>query len=154
YFPGAVATTIDLFAPNLVATKTVADLTGGNSLPGDTLEYTINVTNSGQDPAGNIFLTDPIPANTTYVPGSLRLLSGPNTGVMTDATGDDQAFCDAANNRVVFDLGTGATAAAGGTLGIGASTSIRFRVTINGGVAANTVIPNQATINYVGVTTG
>src|SRR5262249_24411860 len=45
YFPGAVATTIDLYAPNLVATKTVTDLGGSaqRSLPNDTLEYTVNV---------------------------------------------------------------------------------------------------------------
>ncbi|HKB35942.1 MAG TPA: hypothetical protein VKD72_05780, partial [Gemmataceae bacterium] len=154
YFPGVFTTAIDLFSPNLVATKTVADLTGGNSLPGDTLEYTVNVTNTGQDGAGNVILTDPIPANTTYVPGSLRILSGANTGIMTDAAGDDQGTFDAAHNQVIFDLGAGATATAGGTLGIGASTSIRFRVQVNPGVATNTVVVNQATINYTGVTTG
>src|SRR5262249_34917334 len=120
----------------------------------DTLEYTVNVTNTGQDPAGNVVLTDPLPANTTYVPGSLRILSGANAGIMTDAAGDDQAAFDAAHNQVIFDLGAGATATAGGTLGIGAATSIRFRVTINPNVAANTVITNQATINYIGVTAG
>src|SRR5262249_26481719 len=103
---------------------------------------------------GNVILTDPIPANTTYVPGSLRILSGANTGIMTDAAGDDQGTFDAAHNQVAFDLGTGATPTAGGTLGVGASTSIRFRVTVNGGVPANTVVINQATINYTGVTTG
>src|SRR5262249_34702852 len=154
YFPGVFTTAIDLFSPNLVATKTVADLTGVNSLPGDTLEYTINVTNTGQDAAGNVILTDPLPANTTYVPGSLRILSRANAGVMTDAAGDDQAFFDAAHNQVIFDLGAGATATAGGTLGIGASTSIRFRVQVNPAVAANTVVTNQASIDYTGATTG
>ena len=154
YFPGVVTTAIDLFAPNLVATKTVADLSGGNSLPGDTLEYTVNVSNTGQDAAGNVILTDPIPANTVYVPGSLRIVSGANAGILTDAAGDDQAFFDAAHNQVVFDLGAGATALLGGTLGIGAATAIRFRVEVDPGVPANTVVTNQATINYQGVTTG
>src|SRR5262245_9742348 len=154
YFPGVFTTAIDLFSPNLVATKTVADLTGANSLPGDTLEYTVNVTNTGQDAAGNVILTDPIPANTTYFPGSLRILSEANPGIMTDAPGDDHATFDAAHNEVIFDLGAGATPTAGGTLGVGASTSIRFRVPVNGGVPANTVVTNQATINYTGVTTG
>ena len=154
YFPGAVATTIDLYAPNLVANKTVTDLNGGNNLPGDTLEYVVNVTNSGQDQAGNVILNDPIPANTTYVPGSLRIVSGANSGSKTDAAGDDQARFDSVNHKVFFNLGTGATATAGGTLAIGATTSIRFDVTINSNVAANTVIINQATLNYTGVTTG
>src|SRR5262249_826271 len=137
-----------------VATKTVADLTGGSSLPGDTFEYTINVTNTGQDAAGNVILTDPIPANTTYVPGSLRILTGANAGVTTDAPGDDQGTFHPPDTQLLLDLGAGATATAGGTLGIGASTSIRFRVTVNAGVPANTVVTNQATINYTGVTTG
>ncbi len=123
-------------------------------MPGDTLHYVVNVTNTGQDAAGNVILTDPIPANTTYVPGTLQIVSGANSGTKTDAAGDDQARFDAPNNQVVFDLGTGATATAGGTLAIGATTSISFNVKINSNVAANTVITNQATINYIGVTTG
>jgi uncharacterized repeat protein (TIGR01451 family) len=154
YFPGAVATTIDLYAPKLDAVKTVTDLSGGNNLPGDTLEYVVSVTNNGQDPAGNVVLTDPIPANTTYVAGSLRIVSGANAGTKTDAAGDDQARFDGANNQVVFDLGAGATATAGGSLAIGATTSISFDVKVNTNVAANTVIVNQATLNYTGVTTG
>ncbi len=154
YFPGVVTTAIDLFAPNLDATKTVTDLNGGETLPGDTLEYTVNVTNTGQDPAGNVILTDPIPANTVYVPGSLHILSGANVGGKTDAASDDQAAFDGVNNRVVFNLGAGAAATTGGTLAIGASTSISFRVQVNPAVAGNTVIVNQATINYKGVTTG
>ena len=154
YFPGAVATTIDLYAPKLDAVKTVTDLSGGNNLPGDTLEYVVNVTNNGQDPAGSVILNDPIPANTTYVPGSLRIASGANSGTKTDAAGDDQARFDSANNQVVFNLGTGATAALGGSLAIGAATSIVFDVKVNNNVAANTVITNQATLNYTGLTTG
>jgi uncharacterized repeat protein (TIGR01451 family) len=154
YFPGVFTTSIDLFAPNLVANKTVTDLNGGNDLPGDTLQYTVTVTNTGQDPAGNVVLTDPIPANTTYVPGSMQILTGANAGAKTDAAGDDQATFNAANNDLIFDLGTGSTATTGGTLAIGASTSISFLVKILTNVAANTVVINQATINYIGVTTG
>jgi uncharacterized repeat protein (TIGR01451 family) len=154
YFPGVVTTAIDLYAPNLNPTKTVTDLNGGNSLPGDTLQYTVNVTNTGQDAAGKVVLTDPIPANTTYVPGTLQIVSGANSGSKTDASGDDQAFFNADSNQVTFNLGTGATATTGGTLAIGASTSISFDVKINTNVAANTVVTNQATINYTGVTTG
>ncbi len=115
-----MTTAIDLFAPNLVATKTVADLSGGNSLPGDTLEYTVNGrANTGQDAAGNVILTDPIPPTRFTSPGRRASAPGPTPGILTDAAGDDQAFFDAAHNQVVFDLGAGATALLGGTLGIG-----------------------------------
>jgi uncharacterized repeat protein (TIGR01451 family) len=156
YFPGVVTTSIDLFAPNLVETKSVTDITssGGNVAPGDILEYVVNVSNTGQDAAGNIVLTEPIPANTHYVSGSLQIVSGANAGAKTDAAGDDQAEFNAAGNQVVFRLGAGATAAAGGTLAIGASTAIRFRVQVNAGVPANTIVSNQATVAYKGVTTG
>jgi uncharacterized repeat protein (TIGR01451 family) len=156
YFPGVVTTSIDLFAPNPVETKTVTDIThpGGNVVAGDILEYTVNVTNSSGDAAGNVVLTDPIPANTHYVPGSLQIVSGVNAGAKTDAAGDDQAQFDAAGNDVVFRLGARANAAAGGVLPIGASSAISFRVQVDPGTPANTVITNQSSTAYTGVTTG
>jgi uncharacterized repeat protein (TIGR01451 family) len=156
YFPGVVTTAIDLYAPNLVETKSVTDLTSGNSnsLDGDVLQYTVNVTNSGQDAAGNVVLTDAIPANTTYVPGSLRISSGANAGPQTDASGDDEAEFNTVANDVVFRLGAGANAMTGGTLAIGASTTISFEVRINPGVPGNTVVSNQASVAYTGATTG
>ena len=51
----------------------------------------------------------------------------------TDAAGDDQAEFIAAGNQVVFRLGTGANATTGGTLAIGASTTIQFQVRVNSG---------------------
>ena len=48
--------------------------------PGDTLEFTLTYTNSGQDPAGDAIALDPLPPGTTYVPGSLEVVSGPNDG--------------------------------------------------------------------------
>ena len=41
--------------------------------PGDTLRYTISISNSGAIPAINVVLTDTVPPNTTYVADSLRL---------------------------------------------------------------------------------
>ncbi len=158
YFPGVVTTAIDLYAPNLVDTKSVTDVTSGGSpravAPGDVLQYTVNLTNSGLDAAGNVVLTDPIPANTHYVPGSLQIVSGANAGSKTDAAGDDQAEFNAAGNDVVFRLGAGANATSGGTLAINASTTISFEVQVNAGTPANTIVANQATTAFKGVTTG
>jgi uncharacterized repeat protein (TIGR01451 family) len=161
YFPGVVTTAIDLYSPNLVATKSVTDITAGGKrssvAPGDVLQYTINVTNSGMDAARNVVLTDPIPTNTQYVAGTLQIVSGANAGAKTDAPGDDQAEFNSAGNDVVFRLGTGANATTGGTLaisGANASTTISFEVQVNAGSPANTVINNQATTAFNGVTTG
>jgi len=53
---------------------------------------------------------------------------------------------------VVFRLGSGATATAGGTLGTGQSASVRFQVRVTAGVG--TSIANQASATYVNVATG
>jgi uncharacterized repeat protein (TIGR01451 family) len=49
---------------------------------------------------------------------------------------------------VRFRLGVGATGGKNGTIAPGASTSLSFRVTINGATAPGTVISNIATITY------
>jgi uncharacterized repeat protein (TIGR01451 family) len=40
------------------------------SNPGDTIFYTINYKNVGNEPATNAVIDDPIPENTVYLPGS------------------------------------------------------------------------------------
>ena len=78
YFPGVVTTAIDVFAPDFSpSTKTVTNLTGGDpARVGDTLRYTVTFVNAGQDPAINTSIEDPIPAGTSYVPGSLDVPAG------------------------------------------------------------------------------
>ncbi|MBC7826078.1 MAG: DUF11 domain-containing protein, partial [Candidatus Parcubacteria bacterium] len=50
--------------------------------PGDEVEYTIYFLSDGGKDASNVSLCDFVPANTTYVPGSLQLsLSGTLTAV-------------------------------------------------------------------------
>jgi uncharacterized repeat protein (TIGR01451 family) len=156
YQPGVITTAIDIYAPIVAGniTKSVSDLNGGTVLPGDILEYTVTVANTGQDGAINNVLTDPIPANTAYVPGSLQIATGANTGVKTDVGADDQAEYDSTNNRVVFRLGTGATGTAGGTLAPTNSTSLKFRVQVNGSTPNGTIVSNQATVAYTAQTLG
>ena len=156
YFPAVVTFATELYAPNLNTVKGGTNLTRstGENFPGDIIEYTLTVSNSGQDSANSVVLQDPIPANTTYVPGSLSITTGANAGTKTDASGDDQAEFDSGNNRVVFRLGTGATAAAGGTLAAAATTTIKFRVQINANATANTVFSNLASLTAVAATLG
>ena len=150
YFPGVLTFAVDVFLPQVDGnvTKTVSDLNGGSVRPDDVLEYTIMVSNTGNDGASNNVLRDPIPTNTTYVANSLQITSGANAGAKTDAAADDQAEYDGVAKQVVFRLGTGATAGAGGTLAPGAATTIKFSVKVNAGTLNNTVVSNQATINY------
>lgn len=156
YQPGVITTAIEIYAPVVAGNvnKSVTDLNGGTVLPGDVLEYTVTVSNTGQDGALNNVLTDPIPANTVYIPGSLQITAGANTGAKTDSAANDQAEYDSTNNRVVFRLGTGATGTAGGTLAPTNSTTLKFRVQVNGSTPNGTTVSNQATVDYRAQTLG
>jgi len=153
YYLAVVTFSTDIYVPIITPnlSKTVTDVNGGYLLPGDTLRWTISMNNTGQDAGTKLTLTDPIPANNTYVPGSLRVVSGANAGTKTDAAGDDQAEKVAAPNQVVFRLGTGASASQGGTLAYTQATSVSFD-TIVGSVPAGTQITNTASITYSGQT--
>ncbi|WP_353512013.1 hypothetical protein [Thermus sp. LT1-2-5] len=158
YFPTVLTFAVDIYFPDLKTTftKTVTDLNGGQVLVGDILEYEISFQNTGLDGATNVVLTDPIPAGTQYVPGSLQVVqntaSAP-TGTFTDAPGDDIAEYDAQNGRVVFRLGTGATASQGGLILPGQGARVRFRVRVLPS-AANQNVVNTAEIRYNAQTLG
>jgi uncharacterized repeat protein (TIGR01451 family)/fimbrial isopeptide formation D2 family protein len=168
YYPGVVGLAINLYAPDFSASsKTVVDLNGNTpARPGDTLQYTLNYVNTGQDPAVNVVSTDPLPANTTYVPGSLNLvnpLTGANSPV-TDAAGDDVGEYAAASRTVRVRLGSSAGAAtnAGGRMacsGTGCTddgtsrASYTFQVTLDT-AAGGTTVTNLANLAYTTATTG
>jgi uncharacterized repeat protein (TIGR01451 family) len=153
YYPGVITTAIDIFVPNLAAslTKTVVDLNGAALDPGDILEYSISFKNTGQDIATKVFVIDPIPAGTTFLPGSLKVVAGANAGAKSDAADTDQAEFSSALNRVVFRLGAGASGVNGGSFAPGDSTTITFQVKVNPSTHGQT-ITNIATINYTGAT--
>ena len=79
YYPAGVFFTTDIFAPEIRPAKSVVDLNGGATERGDQLEYTVRLTNGGQDPAVGHAALDPIPAQSSYVPEQPRGDSGPTT---------------------------------------------------------------------------
>jgi len=142
-------TSITDFRPDFTTSvKSAVDLNGGALLAGDALEYTIEVKNTGSDAAIAVVLTDPLPAGLTYAPGSLEISAGANAGAKTDGPGDDQGEFDMNSNTVVVRLGSNADASDGGTLAINASTTVKFRVTIDADNPGQ--IDNQALIGAAG----
>jgi uncharacterized repeat protein (TIGR01451 family) len=159
FYPGVITIATTVFVPNIKDsfTKSVVDLNGGATVPGDVLEYALVFTNTGNDAAVNIVLQDAIPSNTTYVTGSIVLSSsstGMPTGTRTDAISDDSARFDSINNRVVLNVGRTATATVGGTLNPLDSQTMKFRVTVNSNTPSETTISNQATITFAAQTLG
>ncbi len=142
---------VDVVAPDVDVEKSVVDLDGGAALVGDILEYTVDVETVATENAINMVLVDTLPPELSYVAGSLRVASGANTGVKTEAAGDDQG--EVAANVITVRLGTGADDTDGGTLNIGQSTSVVFRARIDA-VPASGEIRNQANIRFGGASTG
>ncbi|MGG5258682.1 CARDB domain-containing protein [Phycicoccus avicenniae] len=154
YYPAVLTTQIDLFAPTISGSKSVTNLNGNSPAKvGDTLEYTVAFTNSGDDNATNAVVEDALPANTTFVPGSLTIAAGANVGSKTDGAGDDQAEYVSASRLVRYRVGTGANATTGGTLAKGGTSGVRFRVTVDT-AAAGTTVTNSANLLYTAATLG
>ncbi|TCC27359.1 DUF11 domain-containing protein [Kribbella speibonae] len=150
YYPAALTTQIDLYAPTILGTKTVRNLAGNDPAKvGDTLEYTLSFSNTGDDDALRSTVRDELPPNTTYVPGSLSVVSGAGAGAKTDQAGDDQA--DYTSRTVRFRIGTGANATNGGRLKKNQSSTVRVRVTVDQ-AAAGTTLDNVGLLDYTAET--
>ena len=161
YYPAGVFFTTDIFAPDIRPVKSVVDVNGGATERGDQLEYTVRLTNNGQDPAVSLRFFDPIPAQTAYVPGSLAVTPVPTTGgacgtfvPQSDAIGDGLAEFDPAAGRTVFRLGTGANDTSGGRLAPGQTACARFRVQVAADAPRTSEIVNQGAASFVGLTLG
>lgn len=160
YLPGVITFQTEIFAPKIDQTKSVTDDNGGDVKQGDVLTYKIYGKNNGQDGTSNFVLRDPIPPNTTYVPGSIQITKNTNasTGARTDAGGDDTAEFDSANGRIIARLGEGAGSSVGGNVKAGSEYEVTFKVKVNGPtsnpVPQGTVLTNTATSSFNSQATG
>lgn len=136
-------------APCVIVSKTAAPQ--GPVNVGDVITYRLTAVNKGGGAAENVRLTDTVPGGTAYVPGSLQIVNGPNTGAKTDQSGDDQAEFDPGTGKITFALGNGATAAAGGSLpnsdALPDGTTVEFQVKV-GRAAAGGQVTNRGTVGY------
>lgn len=145
---GVISTRIDLTAPRFPTVKSVTNMANNDPAEvSNVLEYRLDLTNVGDDPADDVVLSDPTPAGTIYEPGSLEIDGVP----VTDAAGDDRG--EFATDHVVARVGTGANAVTGGRIGVGVHTVVTFRVVIQPGTEGTT-IPNTATLSYRAATLG
>lgn len=110
----------------LTSTKSYSDLNGGSVRPGDTLLFTIGVTNSGNYSATNITVIDSMPTGMSVVPGSFSP-SATYTG--TSASGQVVTF----NNY-------------SGPLTVSSSTNFIFRALVDSGIAGATTVTNVARV--------
>ena len=109
------------FSADLSLTKVANPALPVTVLPGQTLTYTIAVTNNSADPAANVVVSDPLPPQVTFVSCA--------------ATGGGVCGGSGANRTVTF-------AALAGN----ASATITLMTTVNGDVLPGTQWTNTATI--------
>jgi len=102
---------------SLTKSATIADSSGGSSpTPGAVMTYTLVATVAGSASVGNLHVTDPIPAGTTYQPGTLKLAGAS----LTDASDGDAGAASASGIDVNL-----------GTVAGGSSRTVTFAVKIN-----------------------
>jgi uncharacterized repeat protein (TIGR01451 family) len=117
--------------PNLsTSTKAVLDLNGGDAAPGDTLRYTITLTESGGRAASGVTVTDHIPAYATFA-SVVSIPAGASSSFSPPPNGD--------NDKGVITVSGIAVAA-------NASVTLVFNVTVDN-VSAGALIDNTATVN-------
>jgi len=117
--------------PNLsTSTKSVVDVNGGEAAPGDTLRYTITLTESAGGQAINVSLTDSIPNNTTWG-GFVSVPAGATTSFSPPPAG--------ANGDGLFTV-------SGITVPASSSVTVVFDVTVNAATAPLATIDNTATV--------
>ena len=120
---------------NLLIAKTssiVSDPVNGTTnpkaIPGATMRYCLLVTNGGSATATAIYVADPLPATTSFVPGSLRSgtsCAGATTGEDDNVTGADES--DPFGAAIAGTTVSASTAA----LGPGSAFATVFDVTVN-----------------------
>jgi uncharacterized repeat protein (TIGR01451 family) len=82
--------------------QSVQDTLGGGKVEsGSTVTYTLTVKPTGSSIAYDATVTDPIPVNTTYKPGTITV----DGMAKTDAQDSDNAAFDSVNNQIVVSLG-------------------------------------------------
>ena len=129
---GAVSST----APRLEPTKTVSPT--GALVGGQTAVYTITVPNTGLNNTAGTTLADPIPAGTTYVPGSTKL----NGVTIADGPGSTMPFATAAPIN--------SAGQSSGVIAVGANATVQFSVTATSGAT----VVNSASIDPDGAGPG
>ncbi len=114
-------------------TSTVIDnptqgTTNPTAIPGATLSYCILVTNAGSAPATSVSAIDPIPANVTFVAGSMQ--SGASCAA-TSTTEDDNAAGGDDSDAIGASFAGNQVLVTTDTLGPSESIALRFRATVN-----------------------
>lgn len=136
-----VTASITVTKSSIVAEDPINGTTNPKAIPGATIEYCIDVNNTGSAAAGSISIADVIPANTSYVPGSIKS-AATGTGTACDlgsGTTEDDDTSDATGGGAPTDEtgtggnfdGTDTVTVTTSTIGAGSRFKATFQVTVD-----------------------
>jgi len=111
-------------------------------LPGEVVNYTITMTNSGAGSAQNLALVDQLPEGVTYVSGSMQLIFPDNSTInLTDLSDEDQGEYDNTVSPPEINLNIS-------TVNSGEQYQLTFDVILDSDLSSDTKISNIVTLNY------
>ena len=148
----AIAMAVDAYIPDSdgqISAVTINGQPAGagpySALPGQDLEYKIQIKNRGTEAINNFKVTVPVPYNTTYVPGSASKsvfftpVPSPNNLTFEPSIG--------ANGSLVWDFGTLPLPANGNPETLLAEMKFKFKVTTDCTLLKNTNCNNVVAVN-------
>ena len=112
---GSIASLTEVFSSSQLDYQNLGN-PGGSVRPGDKLQFTATIPNTGSDTSVDTYISIPLPPGLTYVPGSIMVLNGPNPGSRTDKPGDDPAEYDPVTRTIKIRVGNNPTPTKGGSI--------------------------------------
>lgn len=159
YFPNLFAFSMRAKDPTIFLDKYVQDALApyGVLQPNELLTYILSGVNNGPGAAYKCAVTDTIPSNVIYEPGSLVINSSPgfpNNSVQTDAMDGDFAYKskDGSKDFIKFFIGRDASSSLGGMIDVGETYSVSFKVKAPANANQVTMVNNTGRINAESVT--
>jgi uncharacterized repeat protein (TIGR01451 family) len=131
-----VAATVAVNKSRTVVSDPINGTTNPKSIPGAVIEYCIHIANNGAAAASTVVVSDAIPANTTYVAGSIKSAST-GSGTTCDlnsgtAEDDDNVDVELDGRTADFNATTaGAVTIRINSIGASSTEKMLFRVTVN-----------------------
>ena len=126
---------LSVIRPSLAVTKVstvLSDPTNGASnpklIPGASVQYCVSITNDGSASASTIALSDSLPGNVSFVPGSMK--SGTSCAGAVSSEDDNSAGTDETDPFGAAISGTTISGSAA-TLSVGSSFVLTYTVTVN-----------------------
>ncbi|MDQ3014154.1 MAG: DUF11 domain-containing protein, partial [Acidobacteriota bacterium] len=139
---GAASTVVQTSADVAIRKDVLQPVPPAAAVPGQTITYRLRVINNGPSNAQNVVVTDIIPGNTTFVPGSIT-----GTGVFAGGA-CTYSPAGGVNGSItcVPNASAGPPPTVMGEFTCGVEETITFQVLVNSSVTGGTIIPNTGRI--------